>query len=62
MVKNSAGSLPEAAEFAVKRYGASLSGEHGDGQARGDLLRVMFGDEVLQAFRESNWLGTTSGR
>ena len=34
----------------VVQYGGSLSGEHGDGQARGDLLRVMFGDEVVALF------------
>jgi FAD/FMN-containing dehydrogenase/Fe-S oxidoreductase len=42
----------EAAELVVDRYGGSLSGEHGDGQARGDLLHTMFGAEILQAFRE----------
>jgi FAD/FMN-containing dehydrogenase/Fe-S oxidoreductase len=42
----------EAAELVVDRYGGSISGEHGDGQARGDLLQVMFGDELMQAFRE----------
>jgi Fe-S oxidoreductase len=36
----------------VGRYGGSLSGEHGDGQARGELLGVMFGEKILQAFRE----------
>ena len=36
----------------VQRYGGSLSGEHGDGQARAELLRVMYGDELVQAFRE----------
>ena len=41
----------EAAEL-VKRYGGSLSGEHGDGQSRGELLPIMFGDELVQAFRE----------
>ena len=41
----------EAAEL-VKRYGGSLSGEHGDGQSRGELLPKMFGDELVQAFRE----------
>src|SRR5205823_4256855 len=33
-------------------YGGSLSGEHGDGQARGELLTKMYGDDVVQAFRE----------
>lgn len=41
----------EAAHLVVK-YGGSLSGEHGDGQARGDLLPIMFGDELVQAFKE----------
>ena len=41
----------EAAEL-IKRYGGSLSGEHGDGQSRGELLPRMFGDELVQAFRE----------
>jgi len=34
------------------KYGGSLSGEHGDGQARSELLPRMFGPELLQAFRE----------
>src|SRR5207302_701814 len=29
-----------------------LSGEHGDGQSRGDLLPIMFGEELIEAFRE----------
>ena len=33
-------------------YGGSLSGEHGDGQARGELLPRMYGPEIMQAFRE----------
>lgn len=33
-------------------YGGSLSGEHGDGQAKGELLPKMFGPELIQAFRE----------
>jgi FAD/FMN-containing dehydrogenase/Fe-S oxidoreductase len=31
-------------------HGGSLSGEHGDGQARGELLPIMYGDELVQAF------------
>ncbi|MCA9739766.1 MAG: 4Fe-4S dicluster domain-containing protein, partial [Gemmatimonadetes bacterium] len=42
--------LPEAADLVV-RYGGSLSGEHGDGQARGALLERMFGPRILEAFR-----------
>lgn len=33
-------------------YGGSLSGEHGDGQARGFLLPKMYGEELTAAFRE----------
>jgi FAD/FMN-containing dehydrogenase/Fe-S oxidoreductase len=45
------GFLAEAAELVVK-YGGSLSGEHGDGQAKAEFLPVMFGAELMQAFRE----------
>jgi FAD/FMN-containing dehydrogenase/Fe-S oxidoreductase len=41
----------EASHLAVS-YGGSNSGEHGDGQARGDLLEIMFGKEIMQAFHE----------
>lgn len=43
--------LDQAADLVV-RMGGSLSGEHGDGQARGALLSRMFGPELVQAFRE----------
>ncbi|WP_067805693.1 FAD-binding and (Fe-S)-binding domain-containing protein [Nocardia beijingensis] len=36
----------------VVRYGGSLSGEHGDGQSRGELLPIMFGETIVGAFRE----------
>ncbi len=36
----------------VLSFGGSLSGEHGDGQARAALLPKMFGAELMQAFRE----------
>ncbi|HWU47910.1 MAG TPA: FAD-binding and (Fe-S)-binding domain-containing protein [Humibacter sp.] len=42
----------EAAAHLVVSYGGSLSGEHGDGQARGGLLPIMFGDRVVRAFEE----------
>jgi FAD/FMN-containing dehydrogenase/Fe-S oxidoreductase len=41
----------EAAEL-VLRLGGSLSGEHGDGQARGDLLERMYGQRLCDAFAE----------
>jgi FAD/FMN-containing dehydrogenase/Fe-S oxidoreductase len=43
--------MNDAADLVVK-YGGSLSGEHGDGQARAELLPKMFGNELVQAFRE----------
>jgi FAD/FMN-containing dehydrogenase/Fe-S oxidoreductase len=43
--------MEEAADLVVG-YGGSISGEHGDGQARGELLPKMFGPELVQAFRE----------
>ncbi len=43
--------IDEAADLVLK-YGGSISGEHGDGQARGALLPKMFGDELMEAFRE----------
>ena len=43
--------INDAADLAVK-YGGSFSGEHGDGQARAELLPKMYGDELVQAFRE----------
>ncbi len=42
----------EAAADLVVRHGGSLSGEHGDGQARAELLPKMFGQELLSVFRE----------
>lgn len=36
----------------VIAHGGSISGEHGDGQARAALLPKMFGQELMQAFRE----------
>ncbi|HXZ39450.1 MAG TPA: FAD-binding and (Fe-S)-binding domain-containing protein, partial [Terriglobales bacterium] len=43
--------VEEAADLVVG-YGGSLSGEHGDGQSRAELLPKMFGPELVQAFRE----------
>ncbi|HEX3699796.1 MAG TPA: FAD-binding and (Fe-S)-binding domain-containing protein [Phenylobacterium sp.] len=42
----------DAAADLVVRYGGSLSGEHGDGQARGALLEKMYGPELMAAQRE----------
>jgi FAD/FMN-containing dehydrogenase/Fe-S oxidoreductase len=52
--------MEEAADLVV-RYGGSLSGEHGDGQARAELLPKMFGPELMQAFREFKSLWDPDG-
>ncbi|PWR13959.1 FAD-binding oxidoreductase [Micromonospora sicca] len=43
-------SFVERAADLVVSYGGSFSGEHGDGQARGELLVKMFGDRLIRAF------------
>ncbi len=41
--------MHDAAELVV-RHGGSLSGEHGDGQQRAELLPIMYGEELIEAF------------
>jgi FAD/FMN-containing dehydrogenase/Fe-S oxidoreductase len=53
--------LDEAADLVV-RYGGSLSGEHGDGQARAALLVKMYGPELMQAFREFKAIWDPGGK
>jgi len=43
--------LFDAADL-VLSFGGSLSGEHGDGQSRAELLPKMFGPELMRAFEE----------
>jgi Fe-S oxidoreductase len=43
--------MEEASDLCLS-YGGSLSGEHGDGQAKGELLPKMFGPDLIQAFRD----------
>ncbi|MBS0243991.1 MAG: 4Fe-4S dicluster domain-containing protein, partial [Proteobacteria bacterium] len=43
--------LDEAADLVVS-CGGSISGEHGDGQSKAELLPRMFGPELIDAFRE----------
>jgi FAD/FMN-containing dehydrogenase/Fe-S oxidoreductase len=52
----------EAAAKLVVKYGGSLSGEHGDGQAKAEFLPVMFGPELMQAFREFRSAWDPQGR
>ncbi|AZQ39820.1 FAD-binding oxidoreductase [Streptomyces cyaneochromogenes] len=43
--------LTEAAALVVE-HGGSLSGEHGDGRARGELLEVMYSHGLIRAFAD----------
>ena len=43
--------MEDAADLVVS-HGGSLSGEHGDGQARGELLTRMYDRQTLRAFEE----------
>ncbi len=45
-------SFMDDAAALVARHGGSLSGEHGDGRARSELLRAMYSPEALRAFGE----------
>ncbi len=45
-------SFMDEATSLVVRYGGSISGEHGDGQSRAEFLPKMFGDDLVEAFRE----------
>lgn len=45
-------SIADQAFAWVMQYGGSWSGEHGDGQLRGQYLPAMFGPQLYQAFRE----------
>src|SRR5690606_39139360 len=53
--------LDEAAELVV-RFGGSLSGEHGDGQARAALLEKMYGPEMVHVFQEFRSIWEPAGR
>ncbi|HKT61786.1 MAG TPA: FAD-binding and (Fe-S)-binding domain-containing protein, partial [Gemmatimonadales bacterium] len=53
--------LDDASDLVLK-FGGSLSGEHGDGQSRAELLPKMFGAELTQAFREFKAIWDPAGR
>ncbi|WP_214110439.1 FAD-binding and (Fe-S)-binding domain-containing protein [Acrocarpospora catenulata] len=55
-------SFVEQAADLVVRYGGSLSGEHGDGLARGELWPRMFGPVLMTAFAEFKALFDPRGR
>ncbi|TMJ62441.1 MAG: FAD-binding oxidoreductase [Alphaproteobacteria bacterium] len=53
--------LGEAADLVI-RMGGSISGEHGDGQSKAELLGKMYGPELLEAFREFKAIWDPDGK
>src|SRR5439155_529866 len=53
--------IEDAADLVVS-HGGSFSGEHGDGQSRGELLEKMYGHDLVQAFREFRATWDPSGK
>jgi Fe-S oxidoreductase len=60
-VRNYRAFMEDAGDL-IASYGGSLSGEHGDGHARAELLPKMFGPELVQAFREFKAIWDPAGR
>ena len=52
--------IEEAADLVVK-HGGSMSGEHGDGRARSELLPKMYSPEALQLFQDIKQLWDPQG-
>lgn len=52
----------ERAADLVVSLGGSISGEHGDGQSRGELLSRMYGPELIAAFRAFKAIWDPRGR
>jgi FAD/FMN-containing dehydrogenase/Fe-S oxidoreductase len=53
--------LDEASDL-VLSMGGSLSGEHGDGQSRAELLPKMFGEDLVEGFREFKAIWDPDGK
>lgn len=53
--------IQDAAHLVVS-MGGSISGEHGDGQSKAELLPIMFGEELMGAFREFKAIWDPDGR
>jgi FAD/FMN-containing dehydrogenase/Fe-S oxidoreductase len=53
--------IDEAASLVVS-HGGSLSGEHGDGQSKAEMLPKMFGPDVMRAFHEFKGIWDPDGR
>lgn len=60
-IENYRAFIREAAHLVVS-HGGSLSGEHGDGQARAEFLPIMFGDDLIRAFQEFKGIWDPDGK
>ncbi len=54
-------SFMEAGADLVARYGGSLSGEHGDGRCRSELMPRMYPAEIIEAFAQAKALFDPKG-
>ncbi|MEQ8822058.1 MAG: FAD-linked oxidase C-terminal domain-containing protein [Sumerlaeia bacterium] len=55
-------SFSEGVVALVKKYGGVMSGEHGDGQARGGYLEELYGPRLMEAFRKFKTLWDPQGK
>jgi FAD/FMN-containing dehydrogenase/Fe-S oxidoreductase len=53
--------LDRAADLVVS-HGGSISGEHGDGQARAVFLAKQYGEDLVRAFEQFKWLWDPDNR
>ncbi|MGE5523818.1 MAG: FAD-binding and (Fe-S)-binding domain-containing protein [Rhodospirillaceae bacterium] len=53
--------LHDAAHLVVS-LGGSISGEHGDGQSKAELLPIMYGERLTEAFREFKRIWDPAGK
>jgi FAD/FMN-containing dehydrogenase/Fe-S oxidoreductase len=53
--------IEEAASLVVS-HGGSLSGEHGDGQSKAEMLPKMYGPDIMRAFHEFKRIWDPDGR
>lgn len=53
--------LHEAARL-VSQLGGSISGEHGDGQSKAELLPIMYGERIVQAFGQFKAIWDPDGK
>jgi FAD/FMN-containing dehydrogenase/Fe-S oxidoreductase len=60
-IENFRGTMLEIGDL-ISEHGGSISGEHGDGVARSELLPRMFGPELMAAFKEFKTIFDPEGR